>query len=187
MQWWNGSAWVMIPVGAHNTTLKNCNGIPTWVVASCPGFLIGDTGPAGGKVFFLTDATGMHGLEAAPVDQETMIWGCDTMAVGVTSDAIGTGKANTAAITAKCGSRTAAQIAASYSLNGVSDWFLPSKDELNLLYLQKSVVGGFTDYNYWSSTEAADSKFAWFQYFGMGYQQQFDKLSLFSVCAIRAF
>jgi hypothetical protein len=68
MQWWNGSAWVMIPVGANNTTLKNCNGVPTWVIAHC-GFLIGDTGPAGSIVFYLTDATGLHGLEAAPVDQ----------------------------------------------------------------------------------------------------------------------
>ena len=63
-------------MGANNTTLKNCDGIPTWVVSSCP-FIIGDTGPAGGKVFYLFDSTGESGLEAAPADQSSGIaWEC---------------------------------------------------------------------------------------------------------------
>ena len=105
-------------------------------------YKIGDKGPAGGKVFYLTNSTSLHGLEAAPVDQSVGIkWGCSDTTVG-TSASIGAGKANTAAINAHCGTATAAQIAASYSLNGFTDWYLPSKDELNQLYLQKTIVGG---------------------------------------------
>ena len=169
MQYWDGSTWVMIGMGAHNTTLKNCDGIPTWVEATCP-FIIGDTGPAGGKVFYLTDATREHGLEAAPVDQSNRTeWGCYGRVVGGTNMAIGTGKANTTAINLYCSSGTAASIAASYSLNGFSDWYLPSFDELSLLYAQKTIVGGFANSWYWSSTEL-NSIIARSQYFGDGTQ-----------------
>ncbi len=48
---------------------------------------------------------------------------------------------------------TAAIIADAYSLNVFNDWFLPSKDELDLLFQQKSVVGGFASAHYWSSSE----------------------------------
>ena len=47
----------------------------------------------------------------------------------------------------------AAGIAWDYSNNGKSDWFLPSKDELNELYLERVNVGGFSTGNYWSSSE----------------------------------
>ena len=97
--------------------------------------------------------------------------------VGKTGEAIGTGAANTAAIIAVCGSgggagngnrygngtvTNAAAAAKAYTLNGYSDWFLPSKEELNLLYQQKTGVGGFANTFYWSSTEGA-SDLAWTQ------------------------
>jgi hypothetical protein len=47
----------------------------------------------------------------------------------------------------------AAGIAWDYSNNGKSDWFLPSKDELNKLYLERVNVGGFSPGSYWSSSE----------------------------------
>ena len=51
-----------------------------------------------------------------------------------------------------------------------SDWYLPSKVELNLLYLQKGIVGGLGDYYYWSSTEhTIDQYFARYQNFANGY------------------
>ena len=105
--------------------------------------------------------------------------------VGTTTD-IGTGKANTTAINAQCGAETAASIAASYSLNGFSDWYLPSQDELNLLYAQKTVVGGFANNGYWSSTEY-DSGYAWYQTFDDGGQNYFGKEYLLPVRAVRAF
>jgi hypothetical protein len=185
MQYWDGSTWVMIPVGANNTTLKICDSIPTFD-RQC-SYIIGDMGPAGGKVFYLTDATGKHGLEAAPADQSSGIpWGCYGATVGGTSTLYGTGQANTTAINAVCGPGTAASIAASYSLNGISDWYLPSKDELNLLYIQKNVLGGFADNRYWSSSEYLGS-YAWFHNFAVGHQSYNNRDSAFLVRAVRAF
>ena len=53
------------------------------------------------------------------------------------------------------------------TLNGYSDWRLPSKEELNQLYLKKDTIGGFESGNYWSSTDYM-SNYAWHQYFGDG-------------------
>ena len=185
MQYWNGTTWVMIPVGDHNTILKNCNGVPTWVVANCSGFNIGDTGPAGGKVFYTNN--GVHGLEAAPVDQANAEWGCRGTPIADTSEEIGTGAANTAKIIAGCAdANTAAKVADAYSLNGYDDWYLPSKEELDLLYDQKTVVGGFASSNYWSSTDG-ERNFAWMQAFDNGQQLYNDKGVSLPVRAVRAF
>lgn len=191
MQWWDGTAWVMIPAGLHNTTLKNCNGVPTWVVAHCPSFVIGDTGPAGGIVFYLTDNSGQHGLEAAPVDQSAAApWGCAGIFIpAANGTAVGTGAANTAAIEAGCAEPgIAAKVADAYSLNGYDDWYLPSRDELNELYQAKSLnlVGGFANNTYWSSTEI-DANLAWSQDFGTGNQLIYGKYSSLGVRAVRAF
>ena len=40
------------------------------------------------------------------------------------------------------------------------DWFLPSLDELKLMYEKKDEIGGFTNYPYWSSSES-DEKSIW--------------------------
>jgi len=190
MQYWNGTAWVMIKAGAHNTVFRFCNGTPTWVVADCPIFAIGDTGPAGGKVFYITEG-GMHGLEAAPVDQTSGVqWGCWGTSIAGTSAEVGTGAANTALIVAGCAeANTAAKVVDAYSLNGYDDWYLPSKEELALLCDQKTVVGGFVaSIHYWSSTEYS-SQVAWSQYFldNGGIQSPNGKLATLPVRAIRSF
>jgi hypothetical protein len=46
----------------------------------------------------------------------------------------------------------AAGLARAYSGGGYNDWYLPSKDELNKLYLNQVTIGGFADATYWSST-----------------------------------
>jgi hypothetical protein len=68
------------------------------------------------------------------------------------------------------------------------DWYLPSKVELNLLYNQKTVVGGFAINYYWSSTEN-DSNYAWSQFFYGGSQNIYDNKSSTNirVRAVRAF
>ncbi len=194
MQYWDGSAWINIAKGTNKSTLTICNGVPNWS-SFCP-LAIGDTGPAGGKVFYLSDSTGLHGLEAAPVDQSTGIqWGCSGRIVGATGTAVGTGKANTMAINSQCGAGTAAYIAASYSLNGFTDWYLPSKDELNRMYLSigqgaaapLTNVGGFASAWYWSSSEIINLS-AWIQYFGDGSQYNYpSKYDTLRVRAVRAF
>jgi hypothetical protein len=73
-------------------------------------------------------------------------------------------------------------------LNGYSDWHLPSKEELNSVYVNmKQVgVGGFSNNFYWSSTEN-DNYIAWFQNFNNGYQYYSTKGYPLYVRAIRAF
>ena len=51
----------------------------------------------------------------------------------------------------------AARICGDLVLGGYSDWYLPSKDELTQLYINRVAIGGFTTYYYWSSTEASAS------------------------------
>ena len=199
MQYWDGTQWQIIPppnplpIAPAKAILSFCNGAPTWAENCVPInttlYAIGDTGPAGGKVFYLSDNTGLHGLEAAPVDQSTGApWGCyGTSITGAQGTAVGTGATNTAAIVNFCAeANTPAKLADAYTLNGYNDWFLPSKDELNLLYAQIDVVGGFAGSSYWSSSEN-DSNFAWLQFFATGSQFFSSKTNTLSVRAVRAF
>ena len=156
-------------------------------------YSVGDTGPAGGKIFYenanyVTD--GWRYLEAAPSDLSvTYKWG-DTATSVTTGTAIGTGKSNTAAIVealdgAGFTEDYAAKACADYSSGGKDDWFLPSKDELNELYKQKNTVGVASNI-YWSSSEtSADS--AWVQNFSSGNQGDPNKSGDRHVRAVRAF
>ena len=79
---------------------------------------------------------------------------------GAVATAIGSGYANTIAYPGRCNSSnsyTAAQVAQYYTGGGQTDWFLPSKDELDALfyYSNRAAIGGFTPGGwYWSSTQA---------------------------------
>lgn len=124
-------------------------------------YQIGEKGPAGGWVFYVTNG-GLRGLEASLVNLTTAPWGCFRSNLqGADGEGIGTGATNTADILTFCPETPiAADVAIFYTLNGFSDWFLPSKDELELMYLnigQGSTtignVGGFSNISYWSSTE----------------------------------
>ena len=74
-------------------------------------------------------------------------------------------------------------------INGYSDWHLPSKEELNSVYvnLKKFAVGGFVNVDYWSSTELDNDNYAWVQYFDDGVQVNSSKLKTHYVRAVRAF
>ncbi len=132
----------------------------------------------GGLIFYLNTTNGT-GLVAAPSNQSTGAeWGCrGTEISGADGTAIGTGAQNTIDIEADCTTLgTAADICANLTLGGFSDWFLPSKDELNKMYinLKMNGFGGFLSYNYWSSTEGSSSN-AWIQNFNYDYQGNYDK------------
>jgi len=158
-------------------------------------YSIGDTGPAGGIVFYMAP-DGLHGLEAAPADQKPpssmrgVTWGCRGLTInGADGTAIGTGAQNTADILAACSDLgIAARLADNYTLNSFNDWYLPSKEELNELYLQRAVVGNFTSSGngYWSSTEMFDVG-AWFQDFDDGSVHILDRNGTTGVRAIRTF
>jgi hypothetical protein len=143
----------------------------------------------GGGIIFYVEASGQHGLIAASGDQSTGTqWGCYGTAIGGTSIAIGTGQANTTAIVNGCSTAgIAARICDDLVLNGYSDWYLPSKDELNQLFNQKSVVGGFSSKLYWSSTENS-ANLTWVQHFGINQQVSNVKSNTtYYVRAVRAF
>jgi hypothetical protein len=150
----------------------------------------------GGIVFYVYD-NGRHGLIAATANQSpSMRWYAGTYTNTMAyADGVGAGKANTAIIIANQGlgdeATYAARICNEYSVTvgGVTygDWYLPSEFELNLLYLQKTVVGGFANSSYWSSTEV-NNYAAWFQSFANGSQYGYgSKYYTFYVRAVRAF
>lgn len=138
-----------------------------------------------------------HGLIAATADQSTGInWNNGSYTrTGATGTALGTGQANTTAIVNSHGAGSyAAQLCNDYTNaetgTGVySDWFFPSKDELNKLYLNKAAIGGFADGIYWSSSESNTDYhgFAWYQFFDDGYQAYLDKYLTYRVRAVRTF
>lgn len=149
---------------------------------------LGDT-YAGGIVFYLNGNGG--GLVAAPVDQGKDIpWHNGSyIETGATASGIGDGKANTLAILAKQGKGDyAASLCAKLDLGGFKDWYLPSEDELNLMYknLFKQSLGGFVSDFYWTSTEK-DLHSASGQNFANGGTFRKFKMLKMNVRAIRAF
>jgi hypothetical protein len=85
---------------------------------------------------------------------------------------------------------TAAERAYDLVLGGQSDWFLPSKDELDQMYINlhsaSTPLGGFSAGSYWSSSEVADGN-AWGQFFNVGYQNDNGKGATDYVRPVRAF
>ena len=140
----------------------------------------------GGKVAYI-DGTGIHGLIAATADQVSSEWGCYGTAIsGADGTAIGTGNQNTIDIMAGCATAgIAARICGDLVEGGYSDWYLPSKDELNQLYINKTAIGGFRTSYYWSSSEYG-AYHAWLQGFA-NYQGIYSKFYPYYVRAVRAF
>ena len=195
MLYWNGTAWVTVATGLNGQLLKYKNGVPTWTDGNINDLSIGESYQGGIIAYFLIsedpgyDANVRHGLIAAPSDQSTSAeWGCYGATSGADGFAIGTGNQNTIDIMAGClTAGIAARLCGDLVLGGYSDWYLPSKDELNKLYAMKMLgFGGFANSNYWSSTEY-NNLTAWRQYFGDGYQSYNTKGNTFYVRAIRAF
>ncbi len=157
--------------------------------ASLPAIVIGQS--YGGGIVFYVDSTGHHGLIAAKSDQSTSaLWfNGNYIEIPAKGIKIGTGQQNTSAIINYQGAGMyAASICNQLEVNGGSDWFLPSKDELNLLYFQKAAgrIGTFANNFYWSSTEDSPTG-AWSQSFLNGANSSADKSGTYYVRAIRAF
>lgn len=141
-----------------------------------PGYITGET----------------HGLIAATINLSGLkIWGSYSV-TGATATALGTGNANTNTIVSSLGFGSyAARLCSELDLGGYTDWYLPSKDELDKLYINKAEIGGFADESYsesyWSSSEF-DSDGAWVEFFyDGGIKQNSDKSNTASVRAVRSF
>jgi hypothetical protein len=170
---------------------------------------IGDTFQ-GGVIFYILKENDngyvsgeVHGLIAAPEDQTTNAeaewgiagmaeWGCyETQISGAEGTAIGTGAQNTLDILAGCSEdMIAAKLCANYeiTIDGITydDWFLPSRMELNLLYVNRETVGDFAKSAYYSSSQD-DNISAWYHNFIDGIQGKVLKNIKRSVRAIRSF
>ena len=173
-----------VPYALHAKTAES-------VTSTC-GLSIGDT-YQGGIIFYL-DASGCHGLIAAPGDQSTSAawWNGSYMDTRAYGSGLFEGKYNTKMINWQQGGTTsAAAICANY---GDFKWYLPSIEELNLMYenigqgnaLGLGNVGNFSSSFYWSSTEI-DTNNAWVQHLVIGDQGTNIKYSTYNVRAVRAF
>ena len=205
-----GTVWIDTSSATAYILVDNSPFDAVWTVlgGSATGptlYALGDAGPAGGLVFHVTDG-GLHGLEAAPVDQANTKWGCIGKTIsGANGTLVGTGEQNTAAIIAGCSETTAASVAAAYG----PGWFLPSKDELDLFYkhMRKAALAANAAANagegkswhyevvpeehpallYWSSSDFSPD-FAWYTYFSYGGQgTNYHKWRVMGVRAVRAF
>ena len=151
----------------------------------------------GGLIFYLNTSNGT-GFIAAGENQtynnyEISDWGCESVVIsGAENSSIGSGSNNTNSIINNCSSTgIAAEVCSSLLLNGFSDWFLPSQDELNLMYVnlhtnglgdfKESITvnipnpgGGINIHHtiyYWSSTQSLSyDNMAWVQKFSDGSQ-----------------
>jgi hypothetical protein len=185
MQVFNGGTWTNMIGGTATGTIS---------------LLIGDN-YQGGKVAYILvkgdpgyDVNTPHGIIAATSDQSDQLirikWDKGTYTItGATGTAIGTGLSNTNKIIASQGEPAisyAAGLARAYKGGGYTDWYLPSKDELEKLSYTREIIGGFVNYYYWSSSEVDLSK-AWFQTFFSGRQSISVKGEPAIVRAIRSF
>jgi len=141
---------------------------PAAAPAATSAYKIGDTGPAGGLIFYDkgNNTGGWRYLEAAPVEAEFQaIWSERDFTVAddinKTQSEIGTGKKNTEIIVKKFREitgnwNTAPQKANDLSFNGFNDWFLPSQTELDQIFgnIKRRNMGDFKDAWYWTSTES---------------------------------
>lgn len=208
---YNG-VWQKISVGLTGQILTiGSSGMPEWAYVSGgssdpnAGLSIGDY-YQGGIVYYIFEANNdpgyvageTHGLIVAINDQSLVgaPWGCRGTFVGATNVSIGSGAANTTKILNNCNqSGTAAKLCADYSHDGYTDWFLPSKDELDKIYLKKSIINATALINggsilnsgwYWNSSENSGNT-AKKQNFSFGNHYSFSKDYSKSVRAIRAF
>jgi hypothetical protein len=168
--------------------------------------VIGDTGPGGGRVFYILDAamkSAWHYLEVAPdawnsgkadpgstwcSNSENFVKVLNTVVTPVRSDTsslMGAGARNSKAMLASC-ETGAANLASAYNGGGKYDWYLPSSEELNQLYKNRNALGIFASGNYWSSTEVA-ANYGKSQAFNSGFGSFTMKKSCARVRPIRAF
>ena len=167
MMFWDDEAWVKLdpPPNGVDANLSIRDGQLAWTkVEEAPKYEIGLNNDLGGYVIYVTP-NGLHGLVAATQDQSTsdVKW---HPANNLVNDP------------------------ANHDAAGINftDWRLPTKDELNMMYKKKDAIGGFANNYYWSSTGYANYA-AWIQGFNSGGQYYTNNFTYKTnrVRAVRAF
>jgi len=153
---------------------------------------IGDT-IQGGIIFYVNGTyPNQYGLVCASNDQGTRVpWydSWDYYYYGTTTTAIGSGQTNTSSLVGILGDGYyAAKVCDEMVLNGFDDWFLPSRDELGLMFtnLKCNGFGNFTNSCYWSSSEYSKLE-AYAQYFDTGRKSYNNKIHTYSIRAVKTF
>jgi hypothetical protein len=157
MQYWDGTNWVEIPAGTQGEQLTLCYGVPQWG----PCLAVGDFYQGGRVAKLITpgqpgyDNLVPHGLIVSAVNQGTDIpWSTTNLVTGATDASYGAGSANTNLIVAAHGAGYyAAWICDTLTLNGYSDWYLPSLGEAIVLNQNRIALGLQTNGFIWTSTE----------------------------------
>jgi len=192
------------------STIASMTGYQT-LYAYWKGPRVGEIGPSGGYIFYENpnyEADGWRYLEAAPAgwsggsgDPGYRFGYHRPVVVVGTGEGIGSGKENTQKLVGAMGlsayssyngsektTQYAARMCADYRGGGHDDWFLPSRDELNLMYqnLRRNNLGGFSEDIYWSSSEY-NAGGAWAQYFSYGGQGHNYRDNGYRVRPVRAF
>lgn len=190
-------------------TITTLGGMPTSANAVVQtGTTVGGIGPGGGVIFYDAGSQQSWGryLEVAPsnwsgASEMSGVWcvpptnvgTAGAIGAGPASFASGAGKTNTGAIITACGGNTAAGFAAGYQGGGLTDWYLPSQDEIVLLYenrgiLNSTTAGSFAmTGNYWSSSANPMSPGnAWAQDMTNGYRLNNPMNNIYKVRPIRA-
>ena len=191
----------------YTFTVTATNAIGTSLPSSASNSITTPSFYQGGVIFYIFEpgdtgyvAGETHGLIAAVEDQSSGIrWhNGSNVTTGATGTVVGTGSANTDDIIAAQGATEtsyAAGLARAYTGGGYTDWFLPSKDELNKMYLCRAAINTIAAENngsdfsaeyYWSSSENG-SGLAYRQSFDLGYQNYNYKYNPDNVRAVRAF
>ena len=169
---------------AHNSTAGqllsiNASGTATWATPASSGGTHAVGEAYGGGIVFYTWDGGAHGLVAATANLTGKYWGADGTQVNSSvyplRDGIGAGRNNTERIIQNIKSSDilyksdytsyAAYVCLTFQDGNYGDWYLPSKYELSLLYLQKTLLG--MSGMYWSSNDGA-TRDAWCYNFDAG-------------------
>ena len=192
---------------------------------------VGVQGPGGGTIVYVDSTNEMPEydyLEVAPADASSSVaWATTTMKCGSAASAdcqtgflsdagtaldylgLGTGRAATAAIVARhnaggvAKTEYAAGIADAYTTATASDWFLPSRDELNevckfarntdqvagadIVCAGGALRDGFSTAGYYWSSSEIDDYMAWDHLFEPNIQSASSKVKSFPVRPVRAF
>ena len=174
-------------------------------------YKVGDEGPAGGIIFYVADSEQTSTYTDSSGQKQELKWkylevasgevtvngsdkfkwsSSDTGAYGIYETAIGSGWSNTFKLLSVSGATfPAAQACADYGNGtGYDDWFLPSKDELNKIYENRSVLNTtFKAGEYWSSSEARSNGAYRLNFSDGTWKNEVDRTYPWYVRPIRAF